>query len=186
LLRPHPKFSAGWQEAFTGIRGVTLSVSKVLNNDATLFHAMAHSRAVVAANTSAELEAAILDCPVFTIKDKTFVAGQDGTIHFGYLAGDLAEVANTLDEHLAQLTKEMSGPRQKGRNETFLKSFLRPMGLKRRASDMTADAIEAVLGIVSEGAKISALPAADFDNVPQLQSLMTTLRSTARFLINGR
>lgn len=145
LLRPHPKFSAGWQDAFGGINNVGLSISKLLNNDSTLFHALAHSRAVVGANTSAELEAAILDCPVFTIKDPTFVSGQDGTIHFGYLAGDLAEVANSLDQHVSQLAAEMSRPRQKNKNDAFLRFFLRPMGLEKPASLTTAHAIETAI-----------------------------------------
>jgi hypothetical protein len=192
LLRPHPKFAAGWRERFSGMPRVGLSISKLLNNDSSLFHAMAHSRAVVGANTSAELEAAILGCPVFTIKDPTFVSGQDGTIHFGYLAGDLAKVAVSLDEHLEQLAAEFSRPQVAGRNDAFLRSFLRPKGLDRRAADVTADAIETA----AEIRPVIAMPKVAVNGVPAirltdaapgpLKGIVRSIRSTARMLTSGR
>jgi hypothetical protein len=190
LLRPHPKFADGWEERFRGKPQVALSVSKVLNNDASLFDAMAHSRAVIGANTSAELEAAIVGCPVFTIKDPTFVSGQDGTIHFGYLAGDLAKVAISLDEHVAQLAAELGRPKQPGRNDQFLTSFLRPGGLNRRASDVTADAIERVVlgsGVV-ELARPTPEPRspATAGSGDPLRSLMRRIRTGARVLSGRR
>lgn len=189
LLRPHPKFTKGWAEIAAEFPRVGISVSKILNNDSTLFHAMAHSRAVVGANTSAELEAAILDCPIFTIKDPAFVSGQDGTIHFGYLAGSLAEVATSLDEHVEQITAEMSRERRKGRNEAFLRSFLRPMGLDRRAADTTAEAIESVARPGSERARMDAAgakrpapkaPAREPELAGSLRSLARSIRSRVR------
>lgn len=151
LIRPHPKFAKGWQEAFEGIDGVAIALSsapgaKALNNDADLFHAMAHSRAVIGANTSAELEAGIVGRPVFTVKDDELETGQEGTIHFGYLAGPLATLADDLPEHVRQLEAEFGRPDDPHRNDAFLRSFLRPGGLDRRASAVTADALEAVIG----------------------------------------
>jgi hypothetical protein len=188
LLRPHPKFSKGWQEVTKEFDRVGISLSKVLNNDSSLFHAMAHSRAVVGANTSAELEAAILDCPIFTIKDPTFVSGQDGTIHFGYLAGDLAEVAKSLEEHVEQINAEMGRERRKGKNDAFLRSFLRPMGLERRAADTTAEAIEAaatarssasVNGVAANDA-VREAPARELELARPLRNLARSIRSRVR------
>lgn len=148
LIRPHPKFSSQWIESFSGRERIGVSVSKGLNNDPTLYHCLAHARAVVAVNTSAELEAAILERPVFTVHDSEFVTGQSGTIHFEYLAGSLARVADDLSQHISQLAAEMAGEDVKGRNAEFLQSFLRPGGLNRRAAAVTADAIEEIISKV--------------------------------------
>ncbi|MGD9850238.1 MAG: hypothetical protein AB7T38_03120 [Nitrospirales bacterium] len=147
LIRPHPKFSKGWREYFLNIDGVAVNISKVptvkaLNNDRDLYHCLAHSRAVVGANTSAELEAAILGRPVFTIIDKELKTGQEGTIHFAYLAGQLAKIGLTMDEHILHLQEELSLPDDCNRNHVFLENFLRPGGLDRRACEITANAIE--------------------------------------------
>ncbi len=142
LIRPHPKFSTGWVEAFNGLAGVGISTSKGLNNDAELFHCLAHSRAVIGANTSAELEAAILDVPVFSVRDPEFELGQKGTIHFGYLAGKLANVSDSLSEHIAQLHLELKCPHPSKNNDKFLTSFIRPNGLEIRPTDVIADYIE--------------------------------------------
>lgn len=144
LIRPHPKFSDGWEERFSGAKAVAVSISKGLNNDPVLFHCLAHSRAVVGANTSAELEAAILNVPVFTVHDSDLASGQKGTIHFGYLAGPLATVAGNLHEHILQLETELATPLAPGRNDAFLKSFLRPHGLDIRPTNIISDYLQSM------------------------------------------
>ena len=144
VIRPHPKFSDGWTEQFSGMRAVAIAASKGLNNDPVLFHCLAHARAVVGANTSAELEAAILNVPVFTVHDADLETGQKGTIHFGYLAGKLAMVAQDLSEHILQLEAELTSVPALGRNNAFLTDFLRPCGLNTRATDVTVDYLESM------------------------------------------
>jgi hypothetical protein len=145
LIRPHPKFANGWKESFADLKGVGVSVSAGLNNDPVLYHCLAHARVVVGANTSAELEAAILERPVLTIEDPDFATGQGGTIHFGYLTNDLAKVAHSLTEHIEQLAEEIGRDVVPGRNRAFLESFLRPGGIERPASKVTVDTIEEIM-----------------------------------------
>lgn len=159
LLRPHPKFAKGWEECFRGEPRVAVCLSqaptvKALNNDKDLFHCLAHSRIVVGANTSAELEAGIVGKAVFTVKDSELATGQEGTIHFGYLAGSLATIADTLEEHLAQLSAELRGPENLRRNDEFLTMFLRPGGLQRPARLVTADALESLPSAPGKGGTI--------------------------------
>lgn len=145
LIRPHPKFRDGWEERFGGQERVSVQSSPVLNDDATLYHALHHCRAVVGANTSAELEAAILHKPVFTVHHKHLSTGQTGTVHFTYLLrenGGIVTPANSLEEHLSQLKAELAQPEIPNRNKEFLASFLRPGGLEVPAAAVTARAIE--------------------------------------------
>jgi len=155
VLRPHPKFAKGWKETFSGQRGVGVALSRgsvldALNNDSELFHCLVHSRLVVGANTSAELEAAILGKPVFTVEDGYFRSGQAGTVHFRYLAGPLARLATSLEEHYAQLTEQLMRPEESNVNEEFIRNFLRPGGLDRRASEVTVDVIENLVNFKGE------------------------------------
>ncbi len=148
ILRPHPKFIEGWSEAFAGRPGVAVSWSKSLNNDPLLHHTLVYSEAVVAVNTSAELEAAVLGKPVFTVLDADFALGQAGTVHFGYLQrenGGIARTAARLDEHIDHLRAEFEQPTPRADIDAFVHSFLRPHGLDKRATDTTVDTIERVL-----------------------------------------
>jgi hypothetical protein len=149
LLRPHPKFAKGWKDSFSHQTNVAVvisseSVVSALNNDSSLFHCLFHSAAVIGANTSAELEAAIVGKPIFTIEDQFFKTGQSGTIHFRYLAGPLARVASSLEEHYDQLEQGLNRNPKENPNQAFVLSFLRPGGLDRRAADVTADVLEGI------------------------------------------
>ena len=62
-----------------------------------------------------------------------------------YLKADefgLLHVARTFDEHAEQLEAALRGEGDDGRNERFLKRFVRPLGLDRSASGLVADEIE--------------------------------------------
>ncbi len=57
---------------------------------------------------------------------------QQGTIHFHYLKADEfghLYVGRTMAEHLAQLEESVRGREDDGRNERFLRRFVRPLGL---------------------------------------------------------
>jgi len=148
LLRPHPKFRQGWADVFGGHENVVVASSQGMQDDPLLYHSLVHSDLVVAVNTSAELEAAVVGKPVFTVLDDFFALGQSGTVHFGYLQrenGGIARSAHGLDDHLGQLSEELDAPTPAGVIDEFVKNFIRPMGLDRPATETTVDTIEAML-----------------------------------------
>jgi FkbM family methyltransferase len=109
------------------------------------FECIHHSAAVIGLNTSAELEAAIVGRPVFTILAGDDADGQSSTLHFRYLLeedGGCVRVARALDEHVAQLESELETPQDGARLRRFVGQFLRPLGTDRPVSPLLADAIE--------------------------------------------
>ena len=101
--------------------------SPMQNADAVLFDTVFHSAAVVGLNTSAEIEAAIVGRPVFTIVDSN-AGGQEGTLHFHYLLrsqGGHVELAGDFDEHRDQLSAALAGRSDRSRIDAFVRA-LRP------------------------------------------------------------
>ena len=94
------------------------------------FECLHHADAVVALNTSAELEAGIAGRPVFTVLANDRSAdGQAHTLHFNYLLrehGGFVTYAAGLEEHVAQLEAALREPMVRGDIQRFVKEFLRP------------------------------------------------------------
>ena len=105
---------------------------------------MWHCAAVVGINTSAQIEAAIVGRPVFTIRDPHFAHAQDGTLHFRHLVeGDgPVRVADTLDDHVLQLGQFLDA-RARGaeRPREFVRQFVRPHGLDLPAASIYASTV---------------------------------------------
>jgi hypothetical protein len=162
LIRPHPDVKTLDEEGPTEIvrwdgqagRGwVTrpidlprVAVVRTHYRKAQAFYdALYHSAAVIALNTSAALEAAIVGRPVFTILAGSGAAdGQSTTLHFHYLLrqnGGCVRCASSLEEHRAQLVETLSGPDEGTRLRAFAKEFVRPGGWDVPASQLLADAI---------------------------------------------
>ena len=81
--------------------------------------------AVVGVNTTAMIEAAIVGRPVLTVRDAAFAHSQQETLHFQYLVDDsegCAQVARSLDEHVAQLERTVTHP---GERREALAAFVR-------------------------------------------------------------
>jgi hypothetical protein len=114
------------------------------------YDALHHSAAVVALNTSAAIEAAIVGRPVFTLLAGDGAAdGQESTLHFHYLLeknGGCVSLSSGFDEHLRQLSDALKGGDAGPRLRAFAHSFVRPAGLDKPASTVLADAIERQLG----------------------------------------
>jgi hypothetical protein len=108
------------------------------------YDSMYFSVAAVGINTSAMIEAGILNKPVFTILAPDFNTTQEGTLHFHYLVqGGLLYISNSLDEHLDQLSKVLNGQssyQEKIRN--FIESFVRPHGLDSPSTPIFVEAVE--------------------------------------------
>ncbi len=109
------------------------------------FECIHHSAGVVGLNTSAELEAAIVGRPVYTVEAGEDAQGQRTTLHFHYLLeghGGFVQMAQTLDEHVAQLAAGLTASDQDSRLRAFVGSFLRPLGSHRPVAPLLAEAIE--------------------------------------------
>lgn len=158
IVRPHPANLEPWQSPELQARlrqhraavwpasysGMPLSDAEIDAFRVTLLA----SAAVVGVNTTAMIEAAILGRPVLTVQDPVFAHSQRQTLHFAHLADGAdgcALVGATLDEHLAQLETVLADPQS--RHEAlgrFVRAFVRPRGLDRRATDWLCDAVERV------------------------------------------
>jgi hypothetical protein len=154
LVRPHPQRSEEWTpEALATLRragNVAFWGSNPVDEDsrADYFDSMYHSAAVIGLNTSALVEAAIVDRPVFTILLPEFRDNQEGTFHFHHLltVGDgFLNVARSLDEHAVQLAHALEGGTVRP-NRPFVEQFIRPRGAAVAATPVFADAVEQLAG----------------------------------------
>jgi len=148
VIRPHPRARRTWDDYAPPPR-VALARIKDRDDRGELHDVLCHSNAVVALNTGAWFEAAILGKPVFTILAPEYAGGQAQTLHFHYLLrdeGGFVEPAASLDVHLEQLAGALASPPGPGHLEQHVQRFLRPGGLALPASHLLADAIESLAG----------------------------------------
>lgn len=146
VVRPHPRSETQW----TGVDlrawpHVALTMPKQMNADRLLYDTLYHSVGVVGLNTSAQIEAALLGKPVFTMLAPGFERGQQGTLHFRYLLeeeGGFVRVAGDFDEHRRHLSDAVAGRHDMAATRAFIERFVRPAGLDRPATPILADAIE--------------------------------------------
>lgn len=178
VVRPHPTVWREWQadEAgdfrWPGPDPDKATVSRPFDDPATrvlyspmqnasqvLYDTVFHSAAVVGLNTSAEIEAAIIGRPVYTILDPD-AAGQQGTLHFGYLLdsqGGHVQFADSFDAHRAQLSEALAGRINRGAIGSFVQRFVRPHGLERPVAPILAEAIEALVTPTRSAAAAASL-----------------------------
>lgn len=152
LIRPHPKRVEQWKRVrFDDLPGVSVWPREPrptgADADPDYFDSIYYGTAMVGLNTSAMIEAAIVDKPVLTVLVPEFHGSQRGTLHFDYLL-DLGEgfvqTAVSLEEHVSQLSSLLNGEQDAGREarRRFVRSFVRPHGLGQAATPVFADAIE--------------------------------------------
>ena len=146
VVRPHPLNGAVWE----GFREQGIAVfpasgqrPDLLPHREDYLHTLTHAAAVIGVNTTAFLEAAIVDRPCLTILGERHRAGQVERGHFHHLleAGFLETVpdfAGALDALAAILAGEDRRAEQRRR---FVASFIRPRGIDRRAGEVMAEAI---------------------------------------------
>jgi hypothetical protein len=162
IVRPHPAAAKSWfpesrsvvrwpepatakasaTKPFDDPRTVVMS-SPLRNADQVLWDTLHHSAAVVGLNTSAEIEAAIVGRPVYTLLDPN-AEGQTGTLHFHYLLreqGGHVNFAASFAEHRAQLADALDGNVDRAALTSFLSAFVRPHGLDVPVSPIVADAV---------------------------------------------
>ena len=152
LVRPHPANARQWR-TFEPRDVADASLWPPIGTDPThadfrrdYFDSLFHSAAVVGVNTSAQIEAAIVGRPVFTIRTPEFAHAQAGTLHFRHLVGGAGVVreAVSLDEHVGQLAALLARGGDAGTNRRFVEAFIRPRGFDVPATPAFVDGITAM------------------------------------------
>jgi len=151
LVRPHPTNTEPWAGVALGpdtvvlperYSGIPLSDDEV----ETFRQSLLASAAVVGINTTAMIEAAILDRPVLTVRDPAFAHSQEQTLHFGHLptsGGGFVTVAASMAEHVEQLDDVLRNPGQVAdARRRFVRRFVRPLGLETPATLSVIGALE--------------------------------------------
>jgi hypothetical protein len=151
VVRPHPGTTddPAWSTWGPADARVVVTPAIVRKRAQDLFDQITASDVVVALNTSAEIEAAIVGRPVLTVSAGDLAPGQEGTVHFGYLLleqGGFVESASSLDRHFEQLAVAVEQDPHADERRRFLETFVRPGGLDVAAGAVLADAIEALVG----------------------------------------
>jgi hypothetical protein len=142
VVRPYPG-GGYWRRWRPDSTDFTVERGKKLA-PAELARALAAADAVVALNTSGELEAAIAGLPVVTFRAGAAAPGQEGSIHFEYLLeqnGGFVIDSRDLDEHVRKLGHVLRDGHDRERQRDFVESFVRPRGLDRPVSPAVADTI---------------------------------------------
>ncbi|MBI4886460.1 MAG: hypothetical protein HY824_05170 [Acidobacteria bacterium] len=146
IVRPHPRGLRQWEGVDAGRwERAAITLPHHFNADRWLYNTLFHSAAVVALNTSAQLEAAIVGRPVYTMLAPGFEPGQQGTLHFRYLLaeeGGVVEVARDFAEHRQHLAAAVAGRYDAERIRAFAERFVRPQGWAQPSTPVLADAIE--------------------------------------------
>jgi hypothetical protein len=152
LVRPHPQNAAQWLGVdLSSLGNVAIwprggAQPDEVASRSEYFDSLFHCRAVVGLNTSALIEAAIMEKSVFTICPPEFALTQDGTLHFHYLLyeeGGFVHRTHSLDKHLEWITRLTRGEIDDAvRIREFVSSFVRPRGLDHPAAVCVADEIE--------------------------------------------
>lgn len=146
LIRPHPgtqKYGKLWAEWANGHERVSITQTPH-PADQSLYDSLHHAAAVVGLNTSAEIEASMLERPVYTFSAGDLAPGQEGTRHFYYLLeghGGVVTHSETLDEHVRELAKGIGGEVDREAMRAFWERWVRPRGVDRPVAPIVADAI---------------------------------------------
>jgi CDP-glycerol glycerophosphotransferase (TagB/SpsB family) len=142
VVRPYPA-GAAWLDWKPPDERVSLQRPAKKVEPEALAELLAQADAVVALNTSAEIEAAIAGRPVLTFRAGEDAPGQEGSLHFTYLLeqnGGFVLDAATLDDHVTQLARTLAGAWDVGPVERFVERFVRPRGLAEPVAPIVAAA----------------------------------------------
>jgi hypothetical protein len=150
LVRPHPQRLDEWDAAaraeLSALDRTVLWGSNPIDAEsrADYFDSMFHAAAVVGLNTSALVEAAIVDRPVFTLLLPEFRDNQEGTFHFHHLlnvGSGFLNVSRSVAEHVTQLAA-LFGDDGLRPNRPFVEAFIRPRGRGVAATPVFVEAVE--------------------------------------------
>lgn len=147
LIRPHPLNASIWkgfhaENAMVWPEGGSLPDNPSAKLD--YYNQLFYSTAVVGVNTSAMVEAAIVDRPCVTIISDRYKFTQAEMGHFRHLVtSDFLEIANGFADAMEILTAIIRGRDSKSDNrKRFVREFIRPRGMDQSSSEFDARVIE--------------------------------------------
>ena len=148
LVRPHPLNASIW-DSFS-MENVTIwppggDIPDTPESKQAYYDMLYHCQAVVGVNTSAFLEAAIVDKSCLTIMTDDYRHSQIEMGHFHHLLkGDFIEIAASFSDAAENLADILDGEDRKSENRRrFVRDFIRPLELRISASHIMAKMIEA-------------------------------------------
>jgi len=144
IVRPHPAALARWQDWSPSDDRLQYLEPAAKSEPVRLSRLVREADAVVALNTSAEIDAAIAGRPVLTFRAGPEAPGQEGSAHFPYLLeqnGGFVLDAATLEEHIVRLAAVLRGEYDREQLRWVVQSFVRPAGIARPVVPMLVSAI---------------------------------------------
>lgn len=151
LVRPHPTNGAIWADHPLG-SFANVAVWPPVGDDPTdeqrraaFYDSIHHAAAVVGANTTALIDAAIVGRRTLSLLLPELRGAQEQTLHFRYLLPDHGGpllVADTPEEHLGHLRALLAGGDDDSWRLGFLRRFVRPHGLDEPAAPRLVDDLE--------------------------------------------
>jgi len=146
LIRPHPlnyKHWSDFEEPGVVVWPRNGKLPDTIDSKQDFFDTIYHSMAVIGVNTSAMIEATIINRPCISIKAEQFRSSQSEMGHFRhlvnggflYLADDIGHASNILLAILSG-TDVLQEKRKK-----FVESFIRPLMLQHSAGNFVAQAV---------------------------------------------
>jgi len=143
VVRPYPG-GGGWRRWRPDPPGDFTIERSRKQQPAELARLVLDADAVVALNTSAELEAALAGRPVITFRAGEEAPGQEGSVHFEYLLaqhGGFVLDSRDLDEHVENLARVLRGDVDPRPLAAVAERFVRPAGIDRPVSPLVAAAV---------------------------------------------
>lgn len=149
LVRPHP-FNF---KVFNNLNTYNLTVCPQegalpgIKKDIQFFYdCLYHSFCTVGINTSAMIDALVLNKPVVVFRIKEYKKTQIQALHFKQLVHSGAvEIIDNMYDFSNILVKILDNQDNKGfKRKQFVKKFVRPLGLEKSAGQQTAEVIEKV------------------------------------------
>ncbi len=151
VIRPHPQNMTPWQRTdlsrFASVVVFPRTGANPIDPETRqdYFDTLYYSAAVIGMNTTAMIEAGILQKPVLTVLAEEFKGGQEGTLHFSYLMEDQRlYLSRDLGEHCRQLGQALRGPMAPKGSEEFIVRFVRPYGVTQAATPLAVEALESL------------------------------------------
>jgi len=143
MVRPYPMNASIWKDfkaenvLVWPAEGETTDIAATQQN---YFHSMFYSQAVVGVNTTAMIEAAVVDRPCVTILTERYQATQTGRGHFHHLLkADFLEAAHGFGESSDVIAHILAGADVKaGNRRKFVHEFVRPGGLDTPVASLFA------------------------------------------------
>jgi hypothetical protein len=146
VVRPHPLNATVWDEySRVGVAIYPREGNHADTDDSwrDYFHQLSGASCFVGLNTTAFLEAAVVDRPCLSIVSDRFHAAQGYTGHFRHLLkADFLQLCSDMDELALAVEDVLRGEDMKReKRRRFVESFLRPAGIDVSATDVVVNAI---------------------------------------------